>query len=183
MDLEDDLGQATALAESLPTMATPEPTTETNVLKPEKSIMGEVLLLSKDSWPAWTGGMPKSDWSGLDPSSLQEPTSPNQLRPVHVAAAQKRYNHCRTRMTIPFKPANDLITSQNSVWDHLVDTGMDTIASLPDPTDKNKVSKVVKLHSSYTIQSTQALIKDEQVELYDNYDKTDDNATRTYLLA
>ena len=90
MDLEDDLlARATALAESLPTMATLEPTIETDVIKPEKPIMGDVLLLSKDSWSTWTGGMPKSDWSGLDPSSLQESTSPNQLRPVHVAFSQK----------------------------------------------------------------------------------------------
>ena len=144
--------------------------------------MGEVLLLSKDSWSAWTGGMPKSDWSGLDQSSLQESTSPNQLRPVHVAAAQKGYNHRRTGMSIPFKPANDLIAFQNSVWDHLVDTGMDTIAYLPDPTDKNKVSNVVKSHSRYTVQSAQTLIRD-QVELYDKYDKTNDKAARTYLFA
>ncbi|KAI2500370.1 hypothetical protein MHU86_14113 [Fragilaria crotonensis] len=164
-------------------MATSEPAIEAAAIKPEKPIMGEVILLSKDSWSAWTGGMPKLDWTGLDPSSLQESTSPNQLRPVHVAAAQKGYNHRRTGMSIPFKPADDLIAFQNSVWDHLVvDTGMDTIAYLPDPTDKAKVSNVVKSHSRFTVQSAKALIKD-QVELYDKYDKTNDKAARTYLLA
>lgn len=134
-------------------MATFKPATEADALKPEKLIMGQVILLSKDSWSAWTGGMPKSDWTGLKPSSLQESTSPNQLRPVHVAAAQKGYNHRRTGMSIPCQPADDLSAFQKTIWDHLVDTGMDTIAYLPDPTDKTKVSNVVKSHSRFTVQS------------------------------
>ena len=201
MDLVDDLAQATVIAESLPTKATPEPSTEIDVIKPEKPIMGEVLLLSKDSWFAWTGGMPKSDWSGLDPSFLQdestspnqlrpvldpnflqESTSPNQLRPVHVAAAQEGYNHCCTGMSTPFKPADNLIAFQNSVWDPLVNTGMDTIAYIPDPTDKTKVSNVAMAHFRYTVQSAQTLIQD-QLEVYDKYDKTNDKAARTYQLA
>ena len=87
-------------------------------------------------------------------------------------------------MTTLFKPADDLISFQNPVWDHLVDTGMDSsIAYLPDPTDKTKVSNVVKLHSRrYTVQSAKTLIQG-QVELYDKYDKTNDKVACTYLLA
>jgi hypothetical protein len=47
-------------------------------------------------------------------------------------------------MTTLFKPADDLI-SFHAAWDHLVNTGMDSIAYLPDPTDKTKVSNVVKV--------------------------------------
>jgi hypothetical protein len=49
--------------------------------KPPKPIIGAVIALSRDSWSAWTGGKPKADWSGLDPSSETETASPNQLRP------------------------------------------------------------------------------------------------------
>ena len=150
--------------------------------KPPKPIMGAVIALSKDSWSAWTGGMPKADWTGLDPSSQLETTSPNQLRPVYVSAAQKGYNHRRTGMTTLFNPADDLISFQNAVWDHLTDTGMDTIAYLPDPTDETMMSNVVKSHARYTVQSAQLLVKKQLVK-YDKYDKTNDKAARTYLLA
>jgi hypothetical protein len=76
VDLDDDLARATALAESLPTMATTEPAVETDILKPEKPIMGEVLLLSKDSWSAWTGGMPIRIGRG----SIQAPCKSPPLR-------------------------------------------------------------------------------------------------------
>ncbi|KAI2491647.1 hypothetical protein MHU86_22930 [Fragilaria crotonensis] len=151
-------------------------------VKPVNPIMGDVILLSKDSWSAWTGGKPKADWTGLDPSAPTESTSPNQLRPVFVSAAQKGYNHRRTGMTTLFKPADDLISFQNSVWNHLVDTGMDSIAYIPDPTDTEKMTNVVKSHARYTVQSAQQLIE-KQLELYDKYDKTNDKAARTYLLA
>ena len=151
-------------------------------VKPVNPIMGDVILLSKDSWSAWTGGKPKADWTGLDPSAPTESTSPNQLRPVFVSAAQKGYNHRRTGMTTLFKPADDLISFQNSVWNHLVDTGMDSIAYIPDPTDAEKMTNVVKSHARYTVQSAQQLIE-KQLELYDKYDKTNDKAARTYLLA
>ena len=59
---------------------------------------------------------------------------------------------------------------------------MDSIAYLPDPTDKTKVSDVVKSHSRYTVQSAKTLIQG-QVELYDKYDKTNDKAAHNYLLA
>ena len=150
--------------------------------KPPKPIMGAVIALSKDSWSAWTGGKPKTDWTGLDSSAQLETTSPNQLRPVYVSAAQKGYNHRRTGMTNQFKPSDDLVSFQNSVWDHLTDTGMDTIAYLPDPTDDSKMSNVVKSHSRYTVQSAQTLIRAQLVK-YDKYDKTNDKAARTYLLA
>ena len=182
-DLAEDLALVTAIIETLPeSMSTAEAAVAEEVLKPLKPIMGDVIALSKDSWSAWTGGKPKADWTGLDPTAPGESTSPNQLRPVYVSAAQKGYNHRRTGMTTLFKPADDLISFQNSVWDHLVVTGMDSIAYLPDPTDKTKVSNVVKSHSRYTVQSAKTLIQG-QVELYDKYDKTNDKAARTYLLA
>ena len=85
-------------------------------------------------------------------------------------------------MTTPFEPANDLTSFQNAVWDHLTDTGMDTIAYLPDPTDETKMSNVVKSHARYTVQSAQLLVENQLVS-YDKYDKTNDKAARAYLLA
>ncbi|KAI2491268.1 hypothetical protein MHU86_6243 [Fragilaria crotonensis] len=44
------------------------------------------------------------------------------------------------------------------------------------------MTNVVKSHARYTVQSAQQLIE-KQLELYDKYDKTNDKAARTYLLA
>ncbi|KAI2491585.1 hypothetical protein MHU86_22990 [Fragilaria crotonensis] len=108
-----------------------------------------ITLVTKDEWSAWTGGKPNHTWTGLDGSiALLEHTSPNQLRPVYVSAAQKGYNFRRTGHKISFKPSDDLISFQNVVWDHLKDTGMDSIAYLRDPTDDAKMTNVIKAHAS-----------------------------------
>ena len=86
-----------------------------------------------------------------------EHTSPNQLRPVYVSSAQKGYNFRRRGHKTLFKSADDLIGYQNIVWNHLKDTGMDSIAYLRDPTDGTKMTNVVKAHARYTVQSAKAL--------------------------
>jgi hypothetical protein len=65
--------------------------------KPLVPLIGGITLVTKDEWSAWTGGKPSHTWTGLDSSiALLEHTSPNQLRPVYVSAAQKGYNFRRT---------------------------------------------------------------------------------------
>ena len=151
--------------------------------KPLAPIIGGITLVTKDEWSAWTGGKPNSTWTGLDASvALLEHTSPNQLHPVYVSSAQKGYNFRRTGFKIPFKPADDLISFQNTVWEHLKDTGMDSIAYLKDPTDATKMTNVVKSHARFTVQSAK-LLAEAQTPLYDRYDRTNDMAARTYLLA
>ena len=118
--------------------------------KPAKPLMGGLVALVKDEWSAWTGGKPNSDWSSLE-TAATENTSPNQLRPVYASAAQKGYNHRRTGLTTKFTPASDLSVFQTAVWNHLVDTGMDTIAYLQDPEDSDKMSNVVKSHARFTM--------------------------------
>jgi hypothetical protein len=151
--------------------------------KPLVPLIGGITLVTKDEWSAWTGGKPNHTWTGLDGSiALLEHTSPNQLRPVYVSAAQKGYNFRRTGHKISFKPSDDLISFQNVVWDHLKDTGMDSIAYLRDPTDDAKMTNVIKAHARYTVQSAK-LLAEAQVQRYDKYDRTNDMAARTYLLA
>ena len=126
--------------------------------KPPVPLIGGITLVTKDEWSAWTGGKPNHTWTGLDSSiALLEHTSPNQLRPVYVSAAQKGYNFRRTGHKISFKPSDDLISFQNVVWEHLKDTGMDSIAYLRDPTDNTKMTNVVKAHARYTVQSAKLL--------------------------
>ena len=151
--------------------------------KPLVPLIGGITLVTKDEWSAWTGGKPSHTWTGLDSSiALLEHTSPNQLRPVYVSAAQKGYKFRRTGHKISFKPSDDSISFQNVIWEHLKDTGMDSIAYLRDPTDNAKMTNVIKAHARYTVQSAK-LLAEAQVQLYDKYDRTNDMADRTYLLA
>ncbi|KAI2501109.1 hypothetical protein MHU86_13332 [Fragilaria crotonensis] len=126
--------------------------------KPPVPSLG-ITLVTKDEWSAWTGGKPNYTWT-----------------------AQKGYNFRRTGHKISFKPSDDLISFQNVVWDHLKDTGMDSIAYLRDPTDDAKMTNVIKAHARYTVQSAK-LLAEAQVQRYDKYDRTNDMAARTYLLA
>ena len=150
--------------------------------KPQTPIMGGITLLAKDEWVAWTGGTPKADWSGLDPSSLTTNTTPNQLRPLYASSSQKRYNHRRTGLTNVYSPSADLTVFQNAVWNHLLDTGIDSIAYLQDPEDGSRMTNVVKSHARFTVQSAKSLI-DVQASKYDSYDRTNDVAARAFLLA
>ncbi|KAI2503051.1 hypothetical protein MHU86_11399 [Fragilaria crotonensis] len=105
------------------------------------------------------------------PVELPAPSSSKPLlRPVYVSAAQKGYNFRRTGHKISFKPSDDLISFQNVVWDHLKDTGMDSIAYLRDPTDDAKMTNVIKAHARYTVQSAK-LLAEAQVQRYDKYDR------------
>jgi len=145
--------------------------------------MGDLVKLSKDEWVPWTGGKPNYDWTSLDFSeALRENTSPNQLRGEYAAAAQKGYNYRRTGLTTVFKKNDELQVFVKNVWNHLLDTGMDTIAYLRDPEYSDRMTDVVHGHSRFTVASTKKLSKD-QAPLLDKYDRTNDKAARTFLLA
>ena len=59
---------------------------------------------------------------------------------------------------------------------------MDSITYLCDPTDGTKMTTFDKAHARYTVQSVKVLAEG-QVALYNKYDRTNDMAARTYLLA
>jgi hypothetical protein len=103
--------------------------------KPLVPLIGGITLVTKDEWSAWTGGKSSHTWSCLCLCS------PERL-PLQENWVQ-----------ISFKPSDDLISFQNIVWDHLMDTGMDSIAYPRDPTDNTKMSNVIKAHARYTVQS------------------------------
>ncbi|KAI2493992.1 hypothetical protein MHU86_20523 [Fragilaria crotonensis] len=168
-----------------PVTASPTPPVSDPIVasdRPDKPIMGNIVSLSRDDWSAWTGGKPAPGWVGLDPSTADDITSPNQLRPVHASASQKGYNFRRTGMTTLFTQASSLVDFQNAVWDHLVDCGMDTIAYLPDPESSSMMTNVVRSHSRYTV-ATAKTLSSQQILRYDKYDKSNDLAATKFLLS
>ena len=56
--------------------------------------MGGIAILNKDDCSAFTGGIPKHDWSGLK-TPTNDYVSPNQLRTSH--ASSKSYNYRKRR--------------------------------------------------------------------------------------
>jgi hypothetical protein len=166
-----------------PTPRLPTPATTVDDIKPTKPIMGDLVKLSKDEWVPWTGGKPNYDWTGLDlAEALSENTSPNQLCEDYAAASQKCYNYCPTGLTVVFKKNDVLQVFAKNFWDHLLDTWMDTIPYLCDPEYSNCMTDVTHGHSRFTVASTKKLNKD-QVMLFNKYDRTNDKAARTFLLA
>ena len=80
--------------------------------------MGGVTPAPKEGLVAWTGGLPKFDWSGLfDPATSY--MSPNQHRSFF---SEKSYNYRRTRLLTKFKKGDDLITFQEKTFKHLKDS-------------------------------------------------------------
>eukprot|EP00978_Attheya_sp_CCMP212_P028853 scaffold100723_cov29-Attheya_sp.AAC.2 len=75
----------------------------------------------------------------------------------------------------------DLTEFQTTVWKHLEDSGMDTIAYLQDPEDPTVMTEVVKSSSRYTI-LTGIAASQLLSPKFDKFDRLNDSAAKTYLL-
>jgi len=147
-----------------------------------KPKMGDIHRAGTDSTP-WTGGKPNVDWSGLDALAPTVPKTPNQFRPTKPSDNAKAYNQRRGKGAAElFKPSDDVIMFTKTLWKHLVDTGMDSIAYLQDPEKKNEMSSVVTESARHTLERAKVLCK-AQLKEYDEYDVSNDSAALDHLLA
>ena len=149
---------------------------------PTKPIMGGIHQVSKDEHTPWTGGLPKSDWTGLSETAGRTPVSPNQYRSMVISTAQKGHIHRQTGLAVKFTRAGDLSTFEHLVWTHMVDTGMDTIAYVPDPVDKTTMLNCVKFHGRFSVESIRTMVA-TQVLSYDDFDKANNREAQQFLLA
>lgn len=152
----------------------------TAAVKPTEPRNGGVVSNPDGKWDVWTGGKPKHDWSGLDNSAAKTFASPNQLRATS-RYSQKGYNYRKNGTATKFGRDDDLAPFQDTVMEHLADTGMDSIAYLPDPKDTTKMISVVTSHSRFTIDSVrghQGTFK----PLFDEYDLMNDKAAKHFLI-
>ena len=126
----------------------------TTTWMPDTPIMGGIIQVGKEEHSPWTGGLPKADWSGLDSIAPTAPVTPNQLRPATITASQAGHNFRQRGLATKFKRSGgDLATFEYQVWNHLCDTGLDTIAYVPDPVVPTKMVNVVKEHDRFSIES------------------------------
>ena len=122
-------------------------TTSPTVYKPTSPIMGGLVQTSSTDWCAWTGGKPKTDWSGLDSTAVQTPSDDYQYRPTSPGSSQKSTKYRETGLDTKFGRDDHLLDFIDSVKEYLVRTGMDTIAYLPDPTDSTKMICILDQYS------------------------------------
>jgi hypothetical protein len=106
--------------------------------------MGVVMRLNKDFYVAVVGGKPNDSWKGLEkPMDLAEMTS-YQHRPTLTNESTKANVNRIKGQDNPYESDSKKIKEfVENVYKHLKDYGMDTIAYVPDPMDKNRMTNYV----------------------------------------
>ena len=141
--------------------------------------IGGLVRLTKE-YATWTGGEPKSDWSGLKDEDATY-ASPNCLRYV-MSDPQKGFNSRREGLITKFDKKGNLLTFKDEVWEHLVDCGLDTIAYVQDPVEEDKMTNVVLDHVRFTLDSIKVQMKAQEAK-YDSYDLANDKTAKEFVLA
>ena len=137
--------------------------------------MGGLAQLDHDKFVAWVGGEPDAAWTGFRvPTS--DFKSPNQLRSTNDV---KGYNHRKLGLTTKFSKTDLLLPFKKLVQAHMKDTGLDTVAYLPDM--RQKMSFVITDHARFTLDSARTGSV-EQMKLYDKYDHSNNDAAKAFLL-
>ena len=148
--------------------------------KPKQPIMGGLVQTSATDYCAWTGGKPKADWTGLDPTAAKEPKDAYQYRPGSPGSAQKSLQYRETGMTKKFTRSSNLLNFVSEVKTYLIATGMDTIAYRPSPDDPNEVLFVVTDYSILTQDSTH-YNEETFVSKFDSFDRSNDTSATKWL--
>ena len=143
--------------------------------------MGGLVQTSSTDWCAWTGGKPKADWSGLDPSADLTPSDDYQYRPSSPGSSQKSTKFRETSLDTKFGRNDHLLDFIDTVKDYLRRTGMDTIAYLPDPADATKMICVLDQYSKYDLQPAITAARALGVK-FDRYDRNNNSSAKLWLL-
>ena len=149
------------------------------VYKPDSPTMGGVIQYQGKDYVAWTGGKPKADWSGLEDSTASY-KNPRQPRGNSVSGEQKAFSYRTQGLQEKFSQEGDLSAFIQKVEKHLVHYGLDSIAYLPDPQDKQTMRSVITEHARFSVENA----KDEQAKLvtkYDEYGKKNNEAAAEFL--
>jgi hypothetical protein len=144
--------------------------------------MGGIVQVGEKEHSPWTGGLPKADWTGLDPSAItSSPVTPNQYRPTLISTSQKGHTYRQTGMATKFSSTSDILTFEHKIWKHLVDTGMDTIAYVPDPQAPTVMINCVKGHGRFELDTIRTMIANQLMK-YDAFDFMNDREATDFLL-
>jgi hypothetical protein len=145
------------------------------VHKPVEPVMGGLAQLEQDKFVAWTGGEPDVTWTGFKVATADF-KSPNQIRSTNDV---KGYNHRKSGLTTKFSKTDLLLPFKKLIQAHMKDTGLDTVAYLPDM--RKKMSNVITDHARFTLDSARKGSVD-QMKSYDKYDHSNNDAATAFLL-
>ena len=145
-------------------------------------LMGGVHSISGTNDIAWCGGLPKSDWSGLDPSAATSPTTPHQYRSTTIGTAQKAHAYRTKGLSTLLTMDSDLSVFEQKVLEHLEKYGMDSVSYVPDPLDSEKMTCCVSHHTRLSVDTATETMK-TQLQNYDSYDKSNDDDATKFLYA
>lgn len=150
--------------------------------RPAKPKMGDIIQVSTSEWCAWTGGKPKSDWSGLDDKAAASPSDDYQLRPSSPGSSQKSTKVRETGLDTKFGRNSHLLDFVDVVKAYLERTGMDTISYLEDPSNAGTVVSVVHNYSKFSLADAIASARKLRTDSFDKYDRNNDDSARNWLL-
>ena len=157
-------------------------TTTPPVFLPPTPRMGGLVQVSAHDYCAWTGGKPKPDWSGLDPTAATAPLDDYQYRPASPGSSQKSTSFREKGLTTKFKRDDHLLDFVATVMNYLRRTGMDTITYLPDPTDSTKAISVVENYSRFALQDAISSARNLRSLNFDKFDRNNDDSACNWLL-
>lgn len=149
--------------------------------KPPVPQYGGVREVGADSWAAWTGGMPKGDWTGLEqpkPASI----NPGQYRSNSISGMAKSQVYRVQGLETKFTKDSNLLIFQKEVMEHLTQHGLDTITYIQDPVDNDKVVSVLTEHARFTLKEGCEAGNDYNKMQYDEYDLENIRDARKFLL-
>jgi hypothetical protein len=130
---------------------------------------------------SWTGGKPKSDWSG---SENEEPTTPYCFR-LSADKSFKIYQVLTKGQDKKFKrqdPEYPLAAFLDDAQTHMEASGMDSVFYFKDPSDDKEMRSIFLFHSRFT----KDYIKNETIKMekiYDKFDLANLATSKAWLLA
>ncbi|MHA7927756.1 MAG: hypothetical protein ACX936_21365, partial [Marinobacter sp.] len=104
------------------------------------------------TWIIWSGGKPNASWTGLETPSLFFKFE-GQIRPTHPSGRTASRSERSAGLTIKLTATGDLHSFTQSVRNHLIKTGMDTITYLRDPDDAMSMISVIEHHPRFTVET------------------------------
>jgi hypothetical protein len=139
--------------------------------KPVTPKYGGIVKLDSKTWCAWTGGKPKTDWSGLkdpEPSCL----TGNQYRSTSVSTQQKSQYYRRSGLGYKYAKGKDLLVFQRKFLKHAEEHGLDTVTYIEDPANPNELVSIVTDHGKFDPKKGTDRAKEIMEQHYDSYDKS-----------
>jgi hypothetical protein len=160
-----------------------EATLELNKFEVIKPKMGDVMRLKKDTYVAVVGGKPNAIWTGLEkPMDLAEVTAYQHRATLTKESTQARANRIKGQDKHYQSGSKKIKEFVENVYKHLKDCGMDTIAYVPYPIGKNRMTNCVLDYARFTTKTTKKMIEN-RFSFLDSYDKANDKESVEYFLA